>query len=211
MNTYRHFENDPSLREKCLIGTNLIKDALSLLQDVNIDDEVFSLRWYINPTKDKIYSELLNLNTRYFFADFHVKGEKWQTGVGKTASWENITISDNLEQFEVGIDFLEKESLSHIRLMRIFHCHSVAIANALHIRPTIVPKLLVAGALRVEGSIMEENYLDYLCSLINLFFHSQGLIPIIMGKCFEKGIDFNSIMIKINNFLKSCNWNEIQI
>lgn len=211
LNTYPHFENDPSLKEKCCRGTNLVKDTLSLLQDVDIDGEVLSLRWYLNPTKDKIYSELLNPNTRYFFADFHVKDGKWQTGVGKIASWENTTISENLEQFEVEINFLEKESLSHIRLMRTFHCYSVAIADALNIHPTIAPKLLSIGALRVEGSIMEENYLDYLCSLINLFFHSQGLRPIIMGKCFEKGIDFNSILKETNSFLESCNWNVIQI
>lgn len=196
LNTYYSYwekRGGKTLVEKCEVGTNLVSKIFNLLQNVEFNTgESLSLRWYLNPTKDEIQKELLEQNTWYLFANFHVdENRKWQIEEGKS-------------EFE--IDFLKKGALSHIRIMRIFHCKSVAIADALNIRPTIAPKLLAAGALKVEGSISDEDYLDHLRSLLYLSCHSQGLNPILMGKCLEEGIDFNNTMKEVNDFLKSCNW-----
>jgi hypothetical protein len=203
---------DPDIKEKCQEGTDLlVKEILPLFQNIEVEDEVLSLRWYLNPTRDEISYEFLNHDTRYFFANFHAEGGRWQIGEGKKASWKNNPTPLHKSESDLwfSLSDLEKVALSHIRLMRIFHCHSLVLVDATHVHPSIAPLLLNMGALRVEGSIMEEDYLDYLCSLVHLFRQPQGLEFILMGKCLEKGIDFNNIMRRADDFLNSCNWEAI--
>lgn len=190
LNTYQHFDQEPVVKEKWSQGTNLLTGLLSLLENVEIEGEVVSLRWYLNPDEDDIRSELRNTNTWYFLADFHAENGKWQTGKGK---W-------------ISFDSLEKGTLSHIRLMRVFHCHSLGPADISGSHTPIVARLLDAGARRVEGNIMEESYLDHLCSLLGLLCQAEGLELILMGKCLEKSTDFNAITKRANKFLESCKW-----
>jgi hypothetical protein len=197
LNTYPYFNDDSWVKERWIRGTNLVTKILSLVQDVEIGNNKLSLKWYINPEKYELHSQLLNQKTWYLFADFHVKNGVWQLGKEKTNS-------------EFPLNFLEKDSLKHIRLMRVFHCHSVLDPYNPTGDTSITDLLLNAGALRVEGSIMEEDYLDYLCSLLYLFCHSQGLSPILMGKCLEIGIDFNNLVEEANDFQKFCEWNTTQ-
>lgn len=190
-NTYYSYWAEKVI-EKTKKGTALISKIFSLLQNIEFDTgERLSLRWHLNPTNDIIQKELLDQNTWYFFANFHLENKKWQIDEGKS---------------EFGIDLLVKEGLSHIRLMRIFHCHSIVTPEG---TPSIGPLLLESGVQRVEGSIMEEDYLVYLCSLLYLSCHSRGLQPILRGKCYEEGINFNNIIKEIDDFLKLCNWETV--
>lgn len=188
-------------------GTALVKRLMSLCQNVKINDKILSLRWYLNPVKDEIFSELLNNDTKYLFADFHTNQGKWQIGTGGRKTWENLskapqkTKDDSLElTFKQG-------DLVHIRLARIFQCHSVITLDSTRVYPRSINfSLLNAGVWRVEGSIIEESYMDYLCSLLYLFCNPQGLQPILIGKCLEEDVDFMGIMKDVNVFLKSCNY-----
>jgi len=205
LNTYSHFYQEPTIRESVEEGTNLVTEILSLLQDVTVEDEVASLRWYLNPTRNEIIQELLDRDTRYFFANFHAEKGEWQTGDGKRGCWSE----DPMIQREGDRDFLKKGSLSHIRLMRVFHCHSVIDPYATGIHPSIGVSLLHAGARRVEGSIMEENYLDYLCSLLHVMSQPQGLNIVLMGKCLERSKDFTQTMRRVGDFMRSRHWDVV--
>ena len=202
LNTYSHFYQEAAIRESVEEGTNLVIEILSLLQNVQVEHEVTSIRWYLNPTRDEIIQELLNHYTRYFFANFHAENGVWQTGEGRRASW----LKEPIIQLECGWDFLKEGSLSHISLMRVFHCHSLIDPYVTGVHPSIVVLLLHAGARRVEGSVMEENYLDYLCSLLHLFSQPKGLNLVLMGKCLERGVDFIQTMRRINGFLRHQHW-----
>jgi len=193
LNTYPHFKNDQSIRNMWQEGTNLVKRILSLIQDIQVDNQTLSLRWHLNPNKEEILSELLRPDTWYFFADFHVEDSIWQLG----------TESNNPVSDDFPLNFLEKNKLRHIKLMRIFHCYSVFDPYAPKGETSIVNVLLNAGARRVEGNIMKEEYIDYICSLLHLLCASQGLQPILIGKCLEKEIDYCSLIEEVNNFLRS--------
>lgn len=203
LNTYPEFDNEPKLKHKWRKGTNLVIKILSLLQDIDIDDKAVSLRWYYNPSKNIVITEILDLSTFYFFGNFHTINRVWQQGEEiKPLDKNGKCLTKTIEL----VDILKDKSLSHIRLMRIFHCHSIMFPDSLFINPSIVPSLLNAGAWRVEGSIMEESYLDYLCSLLYVFCDPDGLRFILMAKCLEKLLDFNDIMAEVNEFVSLCNW-----
>ncbi|MFX0198577.1 MAG: hypothetical protein ACFFCW_20850 [Candidatus Hodarchaeota archaeon] len=191
LNTYQFFDKEPIVKEKWREGTELVKEILSLFQDIKVDEEILSLRWHLNPGKGKVSSELLDSKTWYFFGDFHTENGKWQCGKDEWMSFDSF----------------QKGTLYHIRLMRVFHCHSIGKIDVCGIHPSVVPSLLSAGAMRAEGSIMEENYLDYLCSLLSLSIQTQGLRPVLLGKCLEKKIDFNNIIKRTESFLETCGWN----
>jgi len=183
-------------------GTKLVTEILSLFQNVIINDNNLSLRWYLNPTEDKIFEELFNRDTKYFFANFHLENNKWRISKCKMKSRKDISTVD----IELKNHILKRGSLSHNRLMRIFHCHSIIIPDSTVIEtPSITQLLLDAGALRVEGSIMEENYLDHLCSLLNICCNPKGLQQILLWKCYEKNINYSELMENVNKFLESYN------
>ncbi len=210
LNTYPHFYADANVARKSDEGTALLIELFNNLQNVDlIDSEALSLQWHLNPDKEKIFELLGDNNIWYFFADFHVENGVWQLGI------KYDELSSNLEAVGFPLDYLEKGDLKHIRLMRVFHCHSVFDPYEFKYINTnvnsITDILLNAGALRVEGSVVEENYLDYICSLLFLFCQSQGLQPILIGKCLEKGVDFADFLNKINKFLISCNWDSISL
>ena len=200
INTYPYFDSLPEAREKCREGTAFVVEILNHFQDIEFDTEegleVLSLHWYLNPTKDKIFQLLRDDDIWYFFADFHVKNGMWQLGLGPSDS----------TSIEFSLNSLKEDDLKHIRLMRVFHCHSVFDPYDSTGEASITRLLLDAGALRVEGSMMDEDYFDYLCSLLYLFCHGEGLQFILMGQCLEKGINFSDTLKRVNNFLKSCNW-----
>lgn len=211
LNTYPG-ESGWKNNEKWIEGTELVIKFLKFLQDIEIRDERFFLRWYLNPTEDEICSELFSEDkTRYFFANFHTVDGRWQLGQGRRESWNKEPgVSQNSN--DGFMDRMERWNLFHIRLMRLFHCHSILLPEATQVDPCVVPLLLSAGALRAEGSIHEENYLDYLCSLLYLLCNSRGLKPIVRGKCFEEALKhggpskFVSILREASDFLESCEW-----
>jgi hypothetical protein len=194
LNTYQSFEKEEDISKKVKEGTSLVIEILDLLQNVNAGGEELSIRWYLNPTFDVVFSELLNQNTRYFFANFHTEDGEWITPEGERSFGHSF------------FEKKEKSTLAHIRLMKLFHCDSVARIDSLQTRPSIVSLLIEAGALRVEGGIGGEDYIDYLCSLLFLFKQSRGLSFIIKVKCYEIGKDIVSLTENIGIFLVSCGW-----
>ncbi len=201
LNTYPYEEE---VQKKVDEGMKLIKKIINYLQNIEFDteegSEVLSLQWYLNPTEDKIKDMLKDENIWYFLADFHVENGVWQIGKEK----------NNPTSIDLHLKFLKQGDLKHIRLLRIYNCRSVLGPD---FNPnwgaSIVSSLLNAGAFRVEGSIIDADLLDYLCSLLFMFCHQEGLQLILIGKCLENGINFSDIKKEVNEFLKSCNWETI--
>jgi len=191
LNIYKHFKEKKQVSKKVKKGTKLVCKIINILQNIKFGDEVLSIRWHLNPTMDVIGSELLNHETKYFFANFHTEKGDWQSSTGEGA----------VQSLQ-----LKKGVLAHIRLMRVFHCDSVIRVDATRVYPAIVSSLLGAGALRVEGGIGKEDCLDYICSLLYLFWDLPGLKMLLEGKCFEEGIEVERLKRKIDKFLNSCDW-----
>ena len=194
LNVDKKFDQEKDISEKSREGTAIVRQILSLLQDVSVEGKILSIRWHLNPTEDILISELLNPDTRYFFADFHTEKGEWKIPGGKDNSGARI------------FKKLKKNTLSHIRLMRIFHCDSAARVDTFEAKPSIVSLLLEAGALRVEGGIGGEDYIEYLCSLLYILHRDENLKLVLAGKCHETGTDFNVLIEGIKKFLISCNW-----
>jgi hypothetical protein len=191
LNIYKHFKEKKPVSKKVKNGARLVCKTLNILQDIKFGGELLSIRWHVNPKLGVIGSELLNHETKYFFANFHTEKGDWQSSTGEI-------VSQSLQ--------LKKGALAHIRLMRVFHCDSVLRVDATRVYPSIVSSLLAAGALRVEGGIGKEDCLDFICSLLYLFWDLPGLRMMLEGRCFEKGIDVEHLKSKIDEFLISCHW-----
>jgi len=205
LNTYHHYNKE--IKEKVAEGMSLVQEILGYLENIEFDteegSEVLSIKYYLNPSKCQIRQLLNDPDIGYLFAGFHVdSGGVWQLGQS----------SKDSALIEFPLDFLKKGDLQHIRLMRIFHCNSLLDPYSdPKSEGSIVVSLLNAGALRVEGSITKADFLNYLCSLLFLFCSGSGVQLILMGKCFEKCVDFFDIMKRVNLFLESCNWKTINI
>lgn len=220
INTYEHWNSEVITKSK--EGVALIKEVLSLLTNIYFQNSSqLSLRWYINPIVSEVQQELENPDIWYFFADFHVEDGAWQPGAGERCNWHSQTITDPKKEQpireEKDFNFHRQGSFSHIRLMRVFHCESVFDVGRIYEKDstpadahTIVRLLLNAGARRVEGGMTMESYFDYLCSLFDLLCREQGLGPILIGQCLEKGVNYENLLVRINNFLKLFDWELIQ-
>ena len=216
VNTYREHESNKLCRE----GTELIIKILSLLKEVQVGPIEVSLRWYLNPSIDEVEHLLLDPETAYFFADFEASSGQWEPGEGEHLSWYDHKPIHPAKIFPAPVcrRFPSEDlncSLSHIRLMRVFHCNSIFNPYAASAdsrepadRHSIVRRLLERGAQRVEGGMTEESYLDFLCSLLNLFCRGQ-LFFILQWKCMERGVDFRQIIGSANGFLNVCHWDPI--
>jgi hypothetical protein len=125
-------------------------------------------RWAKNPSAPKIRELLTDRDTWHVFANFHTVGQEWQTGGTGNAA----------RSFNPGREFPSGE-LSHIRLMRIFHCHSMGdsaeLGDLLSNRATLVQQLLQAGAWRVEGSYVEEDVIAFLVFVLRYLTGELGM------------------------------------
>lgn len=217
VNTYKEHESKKLYRE----GTELVIEILQCLQDVNFNTGKSGFRWYVNPSSEKVKQLLLDAQTFYFFADFEASNGQWQMGEGQQRSWNDDLSSSMPETNETSVRqyfSLEDEdlNLSHIRLMRVFHCNSIFDPYEADKREpadnhSIVRHLLNAGAQRVEGGMTEESYFDYLCSLIALFCESKHCGFILKFKCLELAIEFNSLIERVNKFLEACGRDPIPV
>jgi hypothetical protein len=219
VNTYReHSEN-----KICSEGTELVIDICSILQDIDFDIENISLRWYLNPSALQINQILLDKETLYFFADFEASSGEWETGHGQYSAWNSShkaqpSVFPAQEIRQESIPQYSNRSLSHIRLMRVFHCNSIFDPHRAFLdrrqpadNNSIVRRLLDAGAERVEGGLTMENYCDYLCSLIDLLCRSNQFKFILSMKCLELGVDLSRLYTRINNFLNVCQRESITV
>ena len=209
INTYNHHLNhsDNTIKEDCEEGTGLLIKILSLLQDIWINDRPYSMRWYLNPSKQEIFQEFSNPNTRYVFCDFHVTDGKWQFGQGENLSYTGS--DDNGEDYNYEncdiVDELTHTPLKHIKLLRAYHCGSIHDPYEFNQPPadhsTIVRKYLNAGVQRVEGCLTKDSYFSFLCTTLKFFLDSQGLRFPIYGKMLNNPGEFDNLIINVQNYL----------
>ena len=195
LNTYREFEHFAG----CAEGTNAMLDLFGLLRSVQLNGAgQHSLRWYLNPSLSQARELLANTENRYLFANFEAASGVWETGEGRSLSWLQPTPTvATRESLELDADI----SLSHLDLMRVFHCfgafdpYTPSVEPAAH--ESIVAKLLSAGAARVEGGMTKETYLDFLHSLAMVFVSSAGLGFILRYKALEAGRSWDAIQERL--------------
>jgi len=219
INTYHKHDCTP-LRA----GTELVLDILSSFNEVEFGDRTICLKWYCNPSAERVKEILLDTNTSYFFADFEASEGSWMVGDGGYSSWESDLTSPRTPWIGTSqeggcVSWTEYQGqLRHIRLMRVFHCHSIfnAFKAAADGREpadknSIARALLNLGAQRVEGGMNEESYYDYLCALLYLFCEAEHLRFVLKLKCLERGIDFNQLLRRANEFLAFCGHDPISV
>lgn len=198
INTYREHEYD----ERCRLATDALVAVLRLLQDVHVGERV-SLRWYLNPSAEVVRRLLLDPSTRYFFADFEASKGIWESGEGACAAW-NASEAGEAMRAPVDLGFADGD-LSHLRLMRVFHCNSVFDpfrANAPAGAHTLVGTLLKAGAWRVEGGMTKELYLDYLESIARLIVDDEAFAFVLRWQASQAGVDLRGMTDALSNALQ---------
>ena len=168
VNTYRN--SGAAYRETA----RTLVDVLRCLDDVEIEGRPRSLRWAVNPDAAEVRALLASPATRYFFAGFEAEGGAWETGDGAAlddgaAPGLGPRVSEKLSFADRAID------LSHVRLMRVFHCRSAFDPYDGNVpgrdpadSQTLVRRLLDAGAHRVEGAIARESNLEHARSTLRL-------------------------------------------
>jgi hypothetical protein len=176
LNTYPHLRQALDA-ELVVAGTTVAETILGQLQNVPFPDGQVSLRWLKNPGHDALTEALLNPDTRVFIADFESGSGEWELG-------ESATRSED-EYFDLAP---LHDRLSHIKLMRVFHCYSIfspAAGATIGMKPadrsTIARQLLLAHAQFVEGATMKESYLEFLAFLFQ-FLMCGSLNFILRGR-----------------------------
>jgi hypothetical protein len=191
LNTYKEYSRDP----KCATGTEAMLTILRLLREVQLGrgDRRLSLRWYLNPSVEKVREILLDPSTAYLFADFEASTGVWESGEGMAAAWDR-TQPDLATRSPIALN-LAPESLRHMRLMRVFHCNSIFDPFSGHppaSERTLVGQLLRAGVWRVEGGMTKELYTQYLKALAMLLLEDDGLKFLVRCQALRFGIDLDS-------------------
>lgn len=194
-------------------ATELILEILSIFENLDFQTHSVSLRWYLNPSAPELNQLLLDKDTFYFFGDFEASNGLWQVVDGQPLGWRGVINSQpSGNSTESGHQYFCTEygnnMLSHIRLLRVFHCNSIfdPFQASLDERDpadhhTIVRRFLDAGVQRVEGGMTAESYFDYLCSLIDMLCRPEQFKLILKLKCLELGFDYRVLYERINNFL----------
>lgn len=196
INTYPDLHTSPGVPEACSTGMELVSRALRHLQDVSLGSTWVSLRYVYNPDKGELRGLLLDARNQYIFANFHVENDLWLLGGGAENGGGSL----------FSLDFLIPDSLKHIKLLRLFHCSSVFAPFSLQPTSWITQKLLDAGASFVEGSPFREDLMDYLCSLLKVFYGPGALQMISYAKCVSEGRDFGSIKAAVIEFMENHEW-----
>jgi hypothetical protein len=160
INTYPHLRLNADA-ELVATGTLTAETILGQLQNVPFPDGKVSLRWLKNPSRDEVTEALLNTETKVFVANLETGSGEWELGESPARSEE--------EYFDLAP---LQNRLSHIKLMRVFHCNSIFSrfgAATTGMKPadrsTVVRQLLLTGAQFVEGATMQEPYLEFLAFL----------------------------------------------
>jgi hypothetical protein len=163
INTYEAHRNDL----RCAAATRILVEILSYLRDIDFGNG--SLRWLVNPTVEQLRALITDRSVRWLFADFESSKGYWETGDGESLSWDRPDGPwPKHESQPVVLD--SSWELSHLELMRVFHCNSVfdpfcADSTDPADAGSIVRKLLDAGARTVEGGMTEETFLDFVRAL----------------------------------------------
>lgn len=179
---YPHFRQEHGYARWSQI-TEHVLSMLSFLQAVDIQVgsayQRHCLRVLISPDAQTVERVLRDSNTWYVIANFHVENGRWMVG----------------EQVPFTLDRFAPGSLAHLRLLRIYHCHSMFVTgDHPELWQSVVGTLLRAGAMRVEGSAFYESYSAFLRQLVRLLTSEHGLRPIVDWQCYAAGIDWAKLL-----------------
>ena len=186
-------------------GTELVLEILTQFTSLDFGEHTAGLRWTLNPPVGVLAEILRSSETRFLFADFEAAGNVWHAGDGPhlcprpcqhAASHPGGSTFD-LRPF--------RDSLSHIVLMRIYHCNSVYDPYRPAIEPagerTLAGQLLATGAAFVEGSLSAEPVLDFVFELLNLLLGRSDLRTILWGRSIAGFCDLADFLKRANALL----------
>ncbi|NII29268.1 hypothetical protein HB364_29585 [Pseudoflavitalea sp. X16] len=150
VNAYEHLELESSESADYKACFCLLEKVRASFAKIQIGKTYFPLKLLINPTKEQVLDALESRNTWFVFANFHTEDLKW-------------TLPSRTEDFYQEVMGLD---LSHILLMRVYHCYSFKNASD---GKSIGGRFLQKGVKRVEGSIRKQSMADYLEYLLAFF------------------------------------------
>jgi len=206
LNTYEfHLNRFPELRE----STDLLLDVMKAFLDVQIGSGRYSLKWTLNPDASLLESILLSPETRFVFANFESDGGVWELGDGRHECWNSGTQGCPhpalTPQEKLSLGHLQGR-LEHIRLLRVFHCNSIAnpfSPNQPAAAGTLARQLLLTGAWFVEGSITKERYVDHICTLLAVLLGRRDLRAILRMKTRAGKCDLPDMTNRANTMLST--------
>jgi hypothetical protein len=205
INTYEvHLNRFPDLRE----STDFLLDVMKAFRDIQISSRQYGLRWTLNPDESQLEAILLSPETRFVFANFESDGGTWELGDGRHDCWnsgiQGCPHQSLKPQGKFSLDHLGGK-LEHIRLLRIFHCNSIAnpfSSTQPATEGTLARQLLLTGAWFVEGSVTKERYVDHLCTLLALLLGRKDLLAILRMKTRTGKCDLSSMTNQANAMLR---------
>lgn len=213
VNTYNaHLKAFPYLREY----TGFLLEVMQAFREVQIASSRYSLRWSLNPDESLLRSILLSPETCFVFTNFESDGGNWELGDGEHDCWNRGTTGcphkRSAPQRIFLIDDLEGR-LGHIRLLRAFHCNSIANPYS-SAEPaadeTLARKLLLTGAWFVEGSATKERYVDHICTLLALLLGRADLRAILRMKTRAGKCDLPGMMNRAGTILHRHGYEPLQ-
>lgn len=207
LNTYRHHEQCGDAHQ-IAEAFSLLVEVLEVLSDINYSGRTMKAHWFLNPPQKQLAEIFLNPESRFIFADFEAGGGVWSLGDG----------APHDERPNHGGEFdLEalRGRLSHIRLMRIFHCHSLFDPYVFKSNPlddhTLGAQILATGAFFVEGSLTEEPVVDFVCSVLSFLLGREDVKFVLRMKMIVDLRDLRSLLRKINSLLTQSGFARVEL
>lgn len=195
INTYKAHASSANAAQ-LQVALSLVLQILEGLQHVALlEGGEVSLRWSLNPSPNVVADILLDGSTRFIFANFEARGGVWTTG------------DDTVDKSVAGVvDLTElKGRLTHILLLRIFHCHSLYSPFREDEDPvtarTLGHALLETGAAFVEGSVTEEPQIGYYCMLLQTLLGRGDIRMLLRLQAVQLGLDYDEILKAANRIL----------
>ena len=198
-NDYDHYDDD------CHRLTALLVDSLSLLADQCIDDEIVTLRWYVNAPPKLVREVLEDRRTQIIFADFEASSGGWETGTGLRRYWSGEAGHEVDPPGAVDLSALD---LRHIKMLRAFHCNSAFAPQSIDsVHPcgvdSIVGMLINLGAGLVEGGLTEESYLSFGRSVVKHILLAEDLRLMACTRALEIGLNPEIYLARWRAFCQS--------
>jgi hypothetical protein len=204
LNTYKSHTN-AGTHEVAKAALALLIEVFDNLQNLRFPSGTLSLNWTMNPSATQLRTILLSPRTRFLFGDFEAAGGVWSLGDGEhrcSAACGHSVKRDLASVFDLsGL----RGRLSHIRLMRVFHCNSLFDPYRAGVEPaddaTLAAALLATGAYFVEGSLTEESVVDCLCTILTLVLGRADVQAIMFAKSLAGECDVSSLTARANEIL----------
>lgn len=199
INTYEHHQ---MATDALLIrnGIEAVKRILLGLQSIPFADRSRSLRWYENPGPKQLREILLDTRTKIVFGAFEAGGGRWEMGQAPTTEAPAPSLPFTLSDL--------RDQLSHILLMRIYHCYSIfdpyvaaTVGGTPAGKDTLVRELLETGIQFVEGAMMEQSYMEFLAAVIDFLF--RGSLRFVIDNRIREGLISGQLLTQTLNEILS--------